>query len=218
MLKAVIFDMDGVIVDSDWIVNDIEKGIFKDLGIEVSDEDQLSWVGTTAERFWSEIKDQFGLKQSVDELIDLSRTKIFKHFEVCPLAPMEGVVEFLDELKEHNIKFAVASSASSMRVGLILKRLELEDLFSIRVTAQDVVNGKPDPEVFLKAAGKLSVEPSEAVVIEDAKNGVQAAQVAGMKCVGFNAVPGRQDLSAADLIVSGFGDLSYEKLLQLVVE
>lgn len=216
MFKAVIFDMDGVVVDSDRILHDIEQEVFKDFGIKITDEEHLSWVGTTAEKFWAGLKEQCGLKQSVDELIAANREKTLEHFRVCPLEPMEGILEFLDELKDQNIKFALASSASSIRADLILKRLDLADLFSNRVTAQDVVNGKPDPEVFLKAATKLGVDPSEAVVIEDAKYGVQAAKAAGIKCIGFNAVPGRQDLSEADLIVGGFKELNYDKLVDLV--
>ena len=213
MLKAVIFDMDGVIVDSDRMIYDLEQVMFKDLGIEVSAEDHLAFVGMTAQKFWGAVKERYGLKQPVEELLDDFVKKTYDYFETCEIEPMEGLVAFIEDLRAHGVKVALASSGEPKRIGLIMKRLGLDEVFSARVTAEDVVHGKPDPEVFLKAAEKLGVAPAECAVIEDAKLGVDAANSAGMFSIGFNAVPGRQDLSAAQLIVGGFSELSYEGLV-----
>ncbi len=212
MLKAVIFDMDGVVVDSDRMLFTLERKVFEDLGIAVSEEDHLSFVGMTAPKFWGALKEKYGLKQSVEELVDNFRKISYEFFSSCEIEPMEGLLPFLEDLRVHGVKVALASSGSARRIGLIMKRLGLDEVFSVRVTANDVRIGKPDPEVFLKAAEKLGVVPADCAVIEDAKLGVEAANSAGMLSVGFNAVPGRQDLSAAKLIVGGFGELSYEKL------
>lgn len=216
MLKAVIFDMDGVIVDSDRMIYELEQVMFKDLGIEVSAEDHLAFVGMTAQNFWRAVADKYGLKQSVEELLDDFVKKTYDYFEMCEIEPMDGLLSFLEDLRAHGVKVALASSGEPKRIGLIMKRLGLDEVFSARVTADDVVHGKPDPEVFLKAAEKLGVAPADCAVIEDAKLGVDAANSAGMFSIGFNAVPGRQDLSVAKLIVGGFSDLSYEKLAGLV--
>lgn len=215
MLNAVIFDMDGVIVDSDRMIYELEQVMFKELGIEVSAEDHLAFVGMTSPKFWVAVKDKYGLKQSVEELTDSFREVSYDYFETCEIEPMDGLLFFLEDLRAHGVKVALASSGGFKRIDLIMKRLGLDDVFSVRVTAADVVHGKPDPEVFLKAAEKLGVVPAECAVIEDAKLGVDAANSAGMFSIGFNAVPGRQDLSAAKLIVGGFSDLSYEKLANL---
>lgn len=214
MLKAVIFDMDGVIVDSDRMLFELERKVFEDLGIAVSEEDHLSFVGMTAQKFCTSIKERYSLKQSVGELMDIFRAANYEFFSNCDIGPMEGLLSFLEDLRANGVKVALASSGSARRIDLIMKRLDLDDVFNVRVTANDVVNGKPDPEVFLKAAEKLGVAPAECAVVEDAKLGVDAANAAGMFSVGFNAVNGRQDLSAAKLLVKGFVELSYKKLAE----
>ncbi len=204
--------MDGVIVDSDRMIYELERKMFDELGIEVSAEDHLSFVGMTAQKFWAAVKEKYGIKQSVEELLEYFVKNTYDYFETCEIEPMEGLLAFLENLRGHEVKVALASSGEPRRIGLIMKRLGLDEVFSVRVTADDVVHGKPDPEVFLKAAEKLGIAPADCAVIEDAKLGVDAANSAGMLSVGFNAIPGRQDLSAAKLIVGGFAELSYVKL------
>lgn len=212
MLKAVIFDMDGVILDSDRMIYNVEQKIFKDLGVDVKQGDHLAWVGTTADEFWAGVKEMYGLKQPVEELVANFRKASYDFFESNEFEPNPGFRDFLDSILDKGIKVALATSASFERSSLIIKKLGLEEVFKVRITARDVVKGKPDPEVFLKAAQRLGVDPSECVVIEDSRLGIKAANSAGMKSVGYNAVPGRQDLSEADLVVNGFDDLNYERL------
>ncbi len=208
--------MDGVVLDSDRMIYNVEQEIFKNLGVDVKAGDHLVWVGRTGDEFWAGVKDLYGLEQPVNELVANFRKASYDFFDSNEFEPNPGFKSFLNFLLDKGIKVALATSASYERSSLIIKKLGLEEVFKVRVTARDVVKGKPDPEVFLKAAEKLGVEPADCVVIEDARLGIKAANSAGMKSVGYNAVSGRQDLSEADLVVCGFDELSYDRLADLV--
>ncbi len=207
--------MDGVVLDSDRMIYNVEKEIFKELGVDVKGGDHLVFVGRTADEFWAGVKELYGLKQPVNELVANFRKASYDFFASNEFESNPGFRSFLESILNEGIKVALATSASFERSSLIIQKLDLEGIFKVRVTAKDVVKGKPDPEVFLQAAKRLGVEPAESVVIEDARLGIKAANSAGMKSVGYNAVPGRQDLSEADLVVSGFDELSYDKLAYL---
>lgn len=210
MLKAVIFDMDGVVVDSEPLIFEFEQEMFGEFGILVSEEVHLSLVGTTCEGFWAAIKEQYGLQQPLEEIVAESKRREIIAMERVEL--ISGVMEFIKDLSAHGVQLILASSAPKKRIMVVMEKFLLDKLFSGFVSGDDVKKGKPDPEVFLLAAEKAAAEPGECVVIEDATHGVSAAKAAGMKCVGFDAMSGRQDLSRADLVVSGYGDLSYERL------
>ena len=124
-----------------------------------------------------------------------------------------GTLELIEDLYQNKIKLAVASSASNEIVRTVLSMLSLERFFPVRVTMDDVKNGKPFPDLFLRAARAINTTPEKCIVIEDSENGVKAARSAGMKCIGFdNWNSGGQDLSRANMIVNRLSDLSYETL------
>ena len=217
MLQAVIFDMDGTLVDSEPVHKLIETELFADLGIEVSEEEHASYTGTTLRSFWRSIKEQHGIADSVDDLVARNKQKYFEYLRMSKgLAPTPGVIDLLNRFQLEGIPLAIATSASREVMDNILKTFELEKYFPVRKCADDILHSKPDPEIFLKAAEGLNVGPHRCVVFEDAVRGVQAAKSAGMKCVGYtNGGKNTQNLEGADMLVEHFEDVSIDDLEKL---
>ncbi len=209
--------MDGVILDSEPIYYQIEKNFFKDLGITISDEEYQTFVGLSMMEMWKRIKNNHNLKKEIENLVNSNNEVVFQHFSNLEnLQPTPFLEQFIHNLREKNIKLAVASSSSKELINVILEKLRLKEYFEIYVSGNEVKNGKPAPDVFLHTANLLKVNPQECLVIEDSTNGVKAAKSAEMKCVGFqNFNSGNQDLSDADMIISSFSGL-YKKLLNFL--
>ena len=217
MLKSVIFDMDGVILDSEPINFAIEKRLFAELGITVSRKEHESYVGTNSNVMWRLIRNKHHLENSIEELTLLCRERYFEYLDALEeLQPIPGVVELLDDLQEHLITTILASSADREKISIHLKMLGLGAYFAIIVSGEDVPESKPEPAIFLRALAEAGLEPGDCVVIEDSTNGVLAAKAAGLKCIGFaNSNSGRQDLSAADHIIDKFLGVNFETIRRL---
>jgi beta-phosphoglucomutase family hydrolase len=206
---AVIFDMDGVLVNSEPHHIVLEKRLFNDIGIVVSEEEHLSYMGKPAARMWQEIKQNKGLKNSQKELTEKHREAAGRYFEeLDKLEPEEGLIELLEELYSRNIPLAVASSSTKNIIDIILRKTGLRDFFKVVVSAEDVENGKPSPDIFLHAAELLGVKPEKCVVIEDSQNGIKAAKAAGMFCVAYiGTTDGNADTGNADAVIGHFKEL-----------
>ncbi len=212
MLNAVIFDMDGVVVDSHPAHKNAWRRILLSAGKQVSEADlEIIFDGRKREDilryFFGELtEDQ---KHKYGEL-----KEAFFQEEVDSIRPIKGLPEFLDELEAAGIKLAVASCGSRRRVHYVLRHLKLTSRFRSVVTGDEVRHGKPDPAIFRKAARQLGVSSSEALVIEDAVSGVQAARSAGMQCVAIGN--GRRAAALRDagavVIVPDFTHLSVSQL------
>lgn len=216
MIKAVIFDMDGVIIDSEPIHIKLEEELFKSLGVEISEDEHLTFVGTSSYYMWRKVKEKFNLSQSVEELVEIDRKRYLEHvLKTGEIIPIEGITETVKKLFEKEYRLAVASSSPIDVIELVVKKLGIDNCFEVLVSGDYVKNSKPAPDIFLYAADKLKVKPHECVVIEDSYNGVHGAKKAGMKVIGFkNPNSGNQDLSEADFIVDSLG----EELLEIIDE
>ncbi|MBK5242249.1 HAD family phosphatase [Clostridium sp.] len=217
MLKAVIFDMDGVIIDSEPIHMKLENETYKKLSIEVTGDEHHSFVGSTSHYMWETLKNKYKLKQTLEELIEYDRSTYFKYLnsEECEITLIDGVKELIEDLHEKGIKLAIASSSPLNVILVIAKKFQIEEYFEVFVTGDYVERSKPEPDIFLFASEKLGVSPENCVVIEDSHNGVLAAKKAGMKCVGINSdATGSQDISMADLEINSFKEVNYIKLCQ----
>ncbi|MGH4124304.1 MAG: HAD family hydrolase [Clostridium sp.] len=216
MLKAVIFDMDGVIIDSEPVHMKLENEIYKKLGIEVTGDEHHSFVGATSHYMWEALKNKYKLNQTIEELIEFDRSEYFKHLnsDECEISLIGGVKDLIEDLHENGIKLAIASSSPLNVIEAIVKKFQIEEYFEAFVTGDYVNRSKPEPDIFLFASEKLGVNPKNCVVIEDSHNGVLAARKAGMKCVGINSdVSGSQDISMADLVINSFKEVNYIKLI-----
>jgi len=207
MIKAAIFDMDGVIVDSEPMHIEAEKRILLKYGVEISADELRTYTGTTAESEFADLIRKYGLKTTVDRLFREKEAVLFDLLE-GRTEPTKGVIKLIKSQKQHGLKLAIASSGHRKLVHYFLRKLKIVSLFDSIVCAEDITRSKPDPEIFLKAAKNLSLDPAECVVIEDSTLGVTAAKSAGMKCIAFrNPNSGNQDLSKADLIIDDFRKL-----------
>lgn len=216
-MKAVIWDMDGVLIDSEPIYYKIYQEIFKRINITVSFEEFTKYMGLNDSKIWEIIKGKNNLTQSVAWLLQLQKDAERYYFQNNDLEPINGVVPLLNELLANGIRIGLASSSTIEHIELITSKLNISDHFIIKMSGDMVKKGKPEPDIFIEAANRLAVVPSHCVVIEDTENGLKAAKNGNMKCVGFqNKNSGNQDLSGADLIVDSLTDLNVNILSDLL--
>jgi len=206
--------MDGVIINSEPLHHKVEREIVEELGGKLSDEEVASFVGTTDYNMWSKIKKKFNLELSVEELIEMKKERFMKEIDEIQLVP--NFIDFMLSLYKKGYLMAIASSNNRKIVDTIVNKFQLYKYMKFIISGEEVKRSKPDPEIFLTAAKKMNVTPSDCIVIEDATNGVKAAKAAGMKCIGLkNTDTGKQDLSEADLIIENFNELSLDTLKNL---
>ncbi|MCF6464977.1 HAD family hydrolase [Clostridium sp. Cult2] len=213
-MKAIIFDMDGVIIDSEPLHFELEKELLEEFGGKISREEHETFVGTTDYHMWSTYKKQFNLKPSIEEMIEIKKERFVENIHKINL--VENFEKFMLNLYKHRYLMALASSNNKKAVDTIVEKFNLYKYMDFYISGEEVIKGKPDPEIFLTVAEKIKIEPSDCLVIEDAQNGVKAAKAAGMKCIGLqNKNSGNQDLSEADLIVTNFNELDIDILKKL---
>ncbi|MCG1013122.1 HAD family phosphatase [Tepidanaerobacter sp. GT38] len=216
-MKAIIFDMDGVIIDSEPLHMQLERELLEEYGGTITREEHEAFVGTTDYKIWSTFKERFHLEPSVDELIKIKRQRFMENLHKVKL--VDNFYEFMLTVYNEKYLLALASSNSRKIIDKVMDIFDLSKYIKVAISAEDVSKGKPNPEIFLKAAKELNVTPDNCLVIEDAFNGVQAAKAAGMKCVGYkNPNSGNQDLSDADLVVESFRQLSSDIIKGLLGE
>ena len=186
MLKAIIFDLDGVIADSHPLHHAAWKTLLSEQGRNVNDT-EMDFILAGRQR--GEILRHYFGELSEEKLATLGRRKDeLYQGRAHLLAPMPGLNMLFDELEAAGIAKAVATSAGPARTLQTLKAFGMEQRFQVVLSSADSLKAKPDPEIFLLAASKLNVKVNEALVIEDSIAGVQAAKAAGMKCVGYTSV------------------------------
>lgn len=205
MIKAVIFDMDGVVVDTGLIHNTAEKKVLDEIGIHMTFDEIQEYAGQAAEVWFKEVLKKNKKSANIEELVKKKFNMVYDILEdEIPVIP--GFLDLFKSLKRNKIKVALASGSSKKFMNFIVSKLELK--FDLVISSEEVSKGKPDPELFLMVSKKLKIEPEDCLVIEDANLGVIAAKRAKMKCIGFiNKNSGNQDLSKADLIVKNLSDI-----------
>ena len=214
MITAVIFDMDGVIVDSEPIHIEAEKQTLLKYGVKITTEELRTYTGTTAEFEFNDLIRKYKLNTTAKTLFDVKEDIMFRLLEERT-EPTIGVIDLIKNLKQQGFKLGIATSGHRKLAQYYLNKLGIASFFDTVVCAEDITRSKPDPEIFLKAAQRLGVEPAKCIVIEDAKLGIEAAVKAGMKCIGYsNPNSGNQDLSKADWLVADFTELDLQELLR----
>ncbi len=200
--------MDGVLVDSEPHHTALERRLFNEAGLDVSEAEHLQFKGKTSDLMWRELIANKGLTISLHELNEVYSKAANKYFsELDNLSPTDGVVKVLDYIRKEGIPVAVASSSTKEIINLILQKTELAHYFDFIVSGEDVKAGKPAPDIFLHTAKLLGVNPGECIVIEDSENGIKAAKAAGMKCVAYTGTGGVEQSKIADKTINHFGEL-----------
>lgn len=218
MIKTVIFDMDGVIVDTEPVHHFAYHAHFKDLNIEVSPEMYHSFTGNSTRNIYQRLKQEFALEEEVEKLVDIKRALFNDAFDNKEdLFLLDGVEDLIRDLHQNGVQLILASSSAKVTIDRIFKRFGLYPYFTHIVSGEDFPNSKPHPAIFLHAAS-LSVAPkSECIVIEDSTNGIKAAKAAGIFCVGYDSFHSKmQDYSEADLVIRHFEELDYNRIKNLM--
>lgn len=207
MKKWVIFDMDGVIVDSEYTFLSSKTEMLLDRGIDTDESYQYQFMGTTFDYMWRVMKEECQLEDSVEDLIAEMNRRRQEMIDRDGVKAIKGAKELIQFLTNKGYQLAVASSSPKDDIEKNLAALGLSQYFKVTVSGEEVAHSKPQPDVFLRAAQLLGAEPEKTFVFEDTKNGSLAAKAAGMICIGFaNPDYPKQDLSACDYLVEKFED------------
>jgi HAD superfamily hydrolase (TIGR01509 family) len=213
-VKAVLLDMDGVMVDSEHQWKILEVPFLTGLLGRWTDADHERIVGLSVVNLYGFLAREYGLKLTREEFLKRSESQALEVYrERVSLA--DGLVDTLEDLRNNGVALGVASSSHRRWIQIVLERFKIGGYFTSVVSGDDV-NGrtKPHPDIYLKAAAGAGAEPSRCLAVEDSCIGLTAAKAAGMKCVAYRSGSNdSQDLSKADLEARHFGELRYESLI-----
>ena len=217
MIRTVIFDMDGVIIDTEPIHHYAFFAEFAELGLAISEAEYATFLGASTRNVFQRLKAAYDLPQDVEALVLRKRELFNERFDHDPaLDLLPGVRPLLDDLRRANVQLVLASSASRSTIGRVFARFGLAPYFTHVVSGEDFTRSKPDPTIFQHAAELAGTPVGECVVIEDSANGVAAANAAGIFVIGYASPHSEgQDLAHADLVVRDFAELSAERIKEL---
>ena len=210
MIQTDIFDMDGVIVDTEPVHRYAYYQQFEELNIEVPEAMYTSFTGFSTRNTFQTLKEQFQLEQEVEDLIQRKRKLFNEAFDTKKdLELLEGVRTLIEDLHQNGIQLILASSASKVTIDRVFNRFGLHDFFTHIVSGEDFPKSKPHPAIFEHAASLSIASKENCIVIEDSTNGVKAAKAAGMYCVGYESEHSKdQNLDEADKVITHFKELN----------
>ncbi|GJH40998.1 phosphatase [Capnocytophaga sp. HP1101] len=208
MPNYIIFDMDGVLLDSEPMHQQIILETFQLKGIPFDQTYIETLTGMSAFPMWEKVKHDAQRAESVEELIQFHRDYFFKRLPEIQVPLVPHVKEVLEKFKTEGKHLSLASSSGRKLIDIFTQQTGIAPYFELIMSGDDVQYSKPNPEIFLKVAQWYNLPPAQFTVIEDSTNGVKAAKVAGMQCIGFqNPLSGGQDLSHADHLIHSMKEL-----------
>ena len=208
MLKGIIFDMDGVLINSEPVHYRVWKQALAARGIELDYEIYKPCIGSTNGFLMDILHDNYGISREDRELVKSMQQIKEKVIEEEGFPMIEGVPELLKRLKDRGYRLAIASSSPIAYIRQVVTSLGIDGYFDILVSGEQVKNPKPAPDVFLEAASRMGLTAKECLILEDSGNGCRAAKAAGIVCVAyFNPDSGKQDLSPADMVIEGYEEI-----------
>ena len=210
--KAFIFDMDGVIIDSEKLHSITKVQAIRSFGVNVreSDLNLESYVGRSAKSFFSDVIAKYPELGDDWEVLAKKKHELYQKIlrEDATLKPIDGIPELLARLKAGGFKIGLGSSSVMANIQLVLSRFGIMDYFDAIAAGSEVEHAKPAPDVYLLTASRLGIAPEDCTVIEDAGAGVIAAKSAGMRCIAIkNPNSGEQDFSQADMIIDSYEEI-----------
>jgi HAD superfamily hydrolase (TIGR01509 family) len=217
MIKTVIFDMDGVIVDTEPVHKYAYYQHFNQLGIEVTPEMYSTFTGNSTKNIFERLKTQFGLEDEVQHLVETKRNFFNDAFDSKEdLYLLEGVEDLITDLYNNGMQLVLASSSAKVTINRIFNRFGLHKYFTHIVSGEDFPKSKPHPAIFEHAAKLSGTAVENCIVIEDSTNGIKAAKAAGIYCIAYDSFHSKmQDYSLADMVIQDFRELNYDIIHQL---
>jgi len=206
MIKAVLFDLDGVIINSSEFHFEAWKKFCQKFNILLTEEDFKKGFGKKNK----DILEEIFKKPLSDKLIKKyseEKERLFRELAKGKITSIRGAKEFIRRLIEDKYLLALVSSTPKINIEFIMEEIKLENYFKAIISAEDVKEGKPNPECYLKAAKKLKVNPEECIVIEDSLAGIEAALAAKMKCIAITTTEPYEKLKKATYIVNSFSEI-----------
>ncbi|MDG5493180.1 HAD family phosphatase [Psychroserpens sp. SPM9] len=214
MFKAALFDMDGVIVDSEPLHHKAYYQMFSDVNITVSEDLYASFTGQSTLEICKQLIEHFKLPLGPQTLVDIKRHHFKNLFENdTALQLLDGVLDLIKDYHSHDMALVLASSASMANINRIFERFDLDQYFVAKISGADLKASKPHPEIFIKAAELSGYDAKDCFVIEDSTNGIAAAKAAKIYCVGYDSLHSEdQDYSKADIVISNFKEITFANL------
>ncbi len=218
MVNAVIFDMDGVVVNTEPIGYKANQQMYKALDIVVPDEVYATFIGNSDKMIVQKLKDLYQLEHTHEELLDKKYKYYFDFFDNADdLELLPGVKDLIIDLHKNGMKLVLASSASKRKIEAVFTRFGLHAYFEAKISGEDFELSKPNPEIFLEAVAKTGFPKQECIIIEDSTNGIKAAKAAGVYCIGYESSHSMgQDTALADKVITDFKELNYNEIKYLV--
>ena len=213
MIEAVVFDMDGVLIDSEQLWDEIREQLARERGGRWSERAQADMMGMSAPEWTRYMHDVVGLRESPEEIdAEVVGRLLARYEESLPLLP--GAVEAVERLASRR-PLAIASSSNRVVIDAVLARAGIAQLFRATVSSEEVVRGKPAPDVYLEAARRLDADPEGCVAIEDSRNGIRSAHDAGMRVIAIpnpHYPPDADVLALADDVLASLDELTPERV------
>lgn len=213
MIKAVIFDLDGVLIDTMPAHLKAEQLTLERFGITVDVEELREYTGQSVGHKFQRMIERYGSHHTAEDVLAEHFTSGYEYIN-ANMTQILGAVDLVHTINGYDLPLAVASGSPMQHIDNVVSRLKVGSLFPVRVSADTIQPGKPDPAIFLEAARQLGVPPEYCLVIEDSENGVLAAKRAGMKCVGYqNPSSPHEDLSQADIVIESYAAFDISRML-----
>jgi HAD superfamily hydrolase (TIGR01509 family) len=212
-IQAVLFDMDGVLLESERYINHAGVLMFREKGYEVDPDDFLEFTGMGEDRYLGGVAEKNEIP--FNNQVDKARTyAIYESLVQNNIDPLPGVRNFIHKCKTKGLKIAVATSADQVKMEINLKEIDIPiSTFNATVNGLEIKHKKPSPDIFLKAAAKLDVDPLRCLVVEDAVSGVKAGKAAGARVLALTTTFSREELAGADWIAADLSKAPEEVLL-----
>jgi len=218
MIKAIIYDMDDLMVNSDGLHDEATLLTLRQAGYDLpvmSEDIRRDSLGRRVIDILQSMIEQFHWPTTAEEL-DRQRQPIFLNLVRAKLQAMPGLHESLKLFKDAGYKIALASSGVREYIEIVLDKFKVREYFDVIVAGDEVVSGKPDPEIYTQAVTKLGLKPYECLVLEDADHGIQAAKAAGCKCIAIkNPYTASQTHAGADLVLNSLNEITVATIARL---